>query len=178
MSCDLLTRLMDDDIVIEYERTVGRGNEESLRINRELEGGAVELVSINVGHFEQFLEREIQLLKRSDFQPSVAGFVIYHIRTGIKELRTHQASGLALEGALSRLRRYVCLGSTHMVNALRRRHPARSLITGLGGIGLISTNIVSSEFLSPIGAGASAGIGGALVVQSVRVITEEFLPPR
>jgi hypothetical protein len=175
MSCEFLGRLLEYDITLDYEKVLEEGNKEALRIKRELSGGAVELISLDRKHFEGFLEGEIKLLQHVGFDLTIANYIIFHVRDGIKELQKGQPSGLILEGALSRLRRYVCSRAEDMAELLLKHRIARSLVYGFGGVGLISTNIAASKYLSPIGVAASAGLGGGLVTESLKTIIDDFL---
>ena len=174
ISCEFLSRLSNDDIFLEYERAIDRGNKEALHINRDLKGGAIELVSMDFQHFEGFLKQEFRLLKQSGFDLEIADYVVHEIKSSIDKIRNNQASGLLLEGAIARLRRYICAQSDKMEDLLQKQRPRNALFLGFGGVGLISINIAASGFLSPIGIGASAGIGGALVTDSVKKISDEF----
>ncbi len=174
LSCKLLTRLRETDIVVEYGRAVADGNREALRHSPTLQGGAVELVSEDLEHFEFFLTNEVELLRCSGFGKGLTDLLAQNIREGIDALRSNQPSGPLLDRALSQMKDHVCSQREQMVRALQEPRTKGGLLLGLGGIGLISANIIGAPGLTPIGVGASATIGGGLIVESVKTITNEL----
>jgi hypothetical protein len=174
ISCELLSRLIRDDIYLEYERVRHGGNREALRIKRNLEFGAVELVSMDFSHFEAFLHRESQLLQSAGLEPDVTVFIIQKIQNRIDHLRRYQVSGPLLKRAIVRLHRHICEQSQEAKKALRRKRPFGNLVLGFGGVALIVINVVAEASLSPVGQSASAEIGGALVKDSVDTLIEEI----
>jgi hypothetical protein len=173
LSCNLLTRLARDDIFLEYDRAVGNGNTESLRINRSLTGGAVQLVSMEFAHFEGFLQREVELLREANFDDEVVESLVQQIIHRIEHIRHYPTTGVELKRAVIRLQRYVCQQSERMTQALQSEHTRKHFILSLVGMGSISANILAVNFLSPVGIGASASIGGTLVAGSVKTLIDE-----
>jgi hypothetical protein len=174
ISCNLLSRLADDDIFLRYEKAVDDGNRESLKIDRELTAGAVQLVSMDFGHFEGFLEHEVNLLKMSGFDDEVTSKFVEHVQHRIDHIRQNPASGIELKRVITRLQRYVCHQSEVMVRALQAEQKKKNLVLGLIGMGTISVNIMAVNALSAIGTGASASIGGALASDSFKNLVDEF----
>jgi hypothetical protein len=173
-SCDFLDRLTRDDIFIVYQNAIKTGDRESFKVKMNLNHGAVELVSMDIGHFYGFLEREKSLLIESGFSQETAKLIIEKVQSSIDHLRRNQATHYELKSAISELRQYVCSKSILMSHSLGRKRPLRSFVYGLGGISLIVVNIAASGILSQIGVAASAGIGGALVKDAVVIILEEM----
>jgi hypothetical protein len=115
------------------------------------------------------------LLAQAGFATAFTDFVITQIKDEISSLRNNQPSEHGLTQAIEELTMNVCQRSKEMSVALRKSRAARSLLLGFGGFGIIITNIASSNELSSIGIAASAGIGGALVKDSVTALSEELL---
>lgn len=172
LSCDLLTRLCDTDIVVRYDEVVAEGNREASIALRDSQGLAVEFVSMSPERFNLFLTRETTLLAQSGFNDVLISLLTYRIREAFDALRNDQPSAELLDKALSQMRDHVCAQRDLLARRLRQRGPARALLLAIGGIGLISVNIASAPSLGIIGAGASATIGSGLIGDSVRIISE------
>jgi hypothetical protein len=173
-SCDFLDRLTRDTIFVKYHSAIETGNRESIKVKMNLNHGAVELVSMSVGHFHGFLDREKSLLIKSGLSQETAKLIIEKVKSSIDHLRSNQATSSEFKSAISELRQYVCSKSVLMSHSLERKRPLRSFVYGLGGISLIAVNLASSGILSQIGVAASAGIGGALVKDAAVIILEEM----
>jgi len=173
ISCDLLTKLASDDIFFEYDRVVNEGNKEALKINRAITGGAVQLVSMDFGHFEGFLQKEVELLRAVKFDDGLITSLVQQINHRIEHIRQYPTTGTELKRAIVRLQRHVCQQSSKMKQVLQSEQRNKLLLLSLIGMGSISVNILAVNFLSPVGIGASAGIGGTLVTDSVKKLIDE-----
>jgi hypothetical protein len=173
ISCDLLSKLASDNIFFEYDRVVNEGNKEPLKINRTLTGGAIQLVSMDFGHFEGFLQKEVELLKVVRFDDGLITSVVQQIHHRIEHIRQYPATGAELRRVVIRLQRHVCQQSSKIKQQLQLEKRKKILLLSLIGIGSISANILAVNFLSPVGIGASAGIGGALVTDLVKKLIDE-----
>ena len=173
-SCDLLSRVVSDRIELYYEKSMRHGDHEAIKIKRYLKNGAVELVSMDMSHFEGFLNREAELLKASGLSKYIVDDLIKTIHSEIDELRYYRVSGEGLATSLSKLKMVTCKRKEDMLIVLKKGRTKKILIRGLGGISLISVNIFAHSSLSPVGVAASSGLGSVLLSKSVETLLDEL----
>lgn len=173
-SCDFLERLAQDDISPEYVRVTQKGDQESRRVDKSIGGGAVELVSRDPKHFEDFLKREGELLRQSGMKSEVSERIVQRVHSEIGRILANSASGDDLTRAINSLRKHVCAQSAKLLAAFQRGRIGRTLVYGLGGIAMIAVNISAAGVLSAIGVGASAAIGGSLFKDAAKDFIDEI----
>ena len=172
-SCQFLQRLSEDASLFDQYATVTQaGDVESARLIPGLRYGAVEAVSKDIGHFKHFLRRENKLLVESGMNPKLADWIVERVEMKVDQLSKRSPSAGDLKSSLKVLERHVCSQGKKLLAALHRGRWRHIILSSFGGVSLISVNISAAGILSPVGVGASASIGGGLVMLGVKELLE------
>ncbi len=166
-SCDFLRRLnADGDFIRQYEATTRSGDASAVQ---QTGLSAIGAVSESSKHFIGFLRREQDLLTKSGMEQSVAAWLVSRVQKNIEGIERGAPSGKMLSSSLKTLEEATCSQSERILGRLSQVRRRSILVSSFGGVALITVNIAAAAtILSQVGAGASASIGGGLVVLAVQ----------
>lgn len=126
-------------------------------------GRALEFIARDPDHFCQFVDREAELLIRAGVSQDVVAWLIERIQARVAQYIHDPATSAELAEDIDLLREQVCHHRDLFLNRLSQQAVLDIVILCFSGLSLFAINVSAAAALSPIGVGASCGIGGGLI---------------
>jgi hypothetical protein len=157
----LLRSVPFEEIIEQYKKL----NDDAMA-EIDYEKDVLEYVASDMLKFEEFLEKEQELLRFIGLKHGISRLIINELRRNLDDFRNNRIPTENLENAINKFQDHIENLLEKNIEELRNMNIKTRLLKGLGGATLLAVNIAGSTLLGPVTAGASGGAGLTFVFNS------------
>lgn len=169
----LFSKIQIEDLLREYGKVLKIADDEANK-NSQISHGAVELISNDLSNFKTFLKVEAELLLKSGLKSETVDFLVNQIEEKIDQFIKNPITVDELLESIKSFQSFLDYQIEQILKDISSDNLRINLICGLGGLAIIAVNISAPDILTPVGAGASAGLGAKLVTDAVKKLVKKI----
>ncbi len=171
-SSKLLNKIQIEDLIKKYGEVLKIANDEANKDSQNSHG-AIELISKDLSHFKEFLKVEADLLLKSGLKSRTVNKLINQIEENIDQFINNPITVDDLLRSIKEFKWFLVHQNEQLIEDLDSNNLKNNIFYSLGGLAIIAVNISAAGILTPVGAGASAGLGANLVTDAIKTLVKK-----